>query len=215
MLKIEAYEPFHIGIKLTSALSLPAFRKRVVAALSKVPDFTVISGDNFDITSPNDVIAKINGVRIEINYQSQAINVIGEEPKTTTLTFKKLLDILKSLDYELEDALVSFYEVLSNILVSVDENYSNVITNSVSCNLDGFKELNSNVKISNIKIDFTDKESGKESLDLVIGSNPVRPKTSVIVGLKYRHTNNEKVLDFNDKIEERVLTLLNSFGDKK
>ena len=213
MLKIETYEPYHIGIKLTNALALPAFRKRIISALSEQTDF-VVSGDTFDGLSPNDVIAKINDVRIEINYQSQALNVIGDKPETTTTVFKKLLDILESLDYELEDTLVVFYEVLSNVLVSVDEDYSKVLTNSVSCNLDGFKELNPNVKVSTVKIDFVDKESGKESLDLVIGSNPVRPKTSMIFSFKYRTSKKEKTLDFSDKIEERVLTLLKSFGDK-
>jgi len=178
MLHIEAYAPYHIGIKLTNALALPAFRKRVISAMSQGSDFTSVSGDNIDMTSPNDIIAKINGVRIEINYQAQALNVIGDEPKTTTATFKKLLDILQSLDYELENALVVFYEVLSNILVSIDGDFSSRVTNSVSCDLSGFLELNPNVKVSTLKINFADKESGKEAMDLVIGSNPVRPKTS-------------------------------------
>ena len=96
--------------------------------------------------------------------------------------------------------------------ISCDKNYSEILTNSVNCNLDGFKELNSNVRASTLKMDFVDKESGKELLDLVIASNPVRPKTSILVGLKYRHSKREKILDFSDKIEERLLTLLNSFG---
>lgn len=211
MINIETYEPYHIGIKLTSALSLPAFRKRIFSAISEQTDF-VMSGDSFDGLSQNDIIAKINDVRIEINYSSQALNVIGDKPEPTKVVFTKLLDILESLDYELENTLVAFYEVLANAIIRVDENYSNVLTNSISCNLDGFKELNPNVKISNLKIDFIDKESGKESLDLVIGSNPVRPKTSVLVGIKYRSTKKEKILDFSDKIEGRLLTLLNSFG---
>ena len=213
MLKIETYEPYHIGIKLTNALALPAFRKRVISALSEQTDF-VVSVVAFDGLSPNDVIATINDVRIEINYQSQALNVIGDEPETTTTVFKKLLDILESLDYELDNTLVVFYEILSNVLVNVDEDYSKVLTNSVSCDLNGFKELNSNVKISTVKIDFVDKESGNEALDLVIGSNQVRPKTSMIVGIKYRTSDKVKTLDFCDKIEERVLTLLKSFGSK-
>lgn len=213
MMKIETYEPYHMGIKLTNALSLPAFRKRIISALSEQTDF-VVSGDAFDGLSPNDVIAKTNDVRIEINYQSQALNVIGDKPETTTTVFKKLLDILESLDYELENALVMFYEVLSNVLVNVDEDYSTVLTNAVNCNLDGFKELNPNVKISTVKIDFVDKEHGTDSLEMVISSNQVRPKTSMIVAIKYRTSKKEKTLKFSDKIEERILTLLKSFGSK-
>ena len=104
---------------------------------------------------------------------------------------------------------------LSNIIIKIDEDSLNMLTKSVNCNLDGFRELNPNVNVSTLKIDLVDKESGIESMSLTVGSNPVRSKTSMLVGLKYRHKSNEKISQFNDKIENRVISLLNSFGEKK
>ena len=215
MIEIESYEPYHIGIKLTSPLALPAFRKRIIGAMTKDSDFKDTSDNDFDATLPNEVIAKLDDVKIEFNYQSLALNTVGDDPAKTSSTFKKLVSLLQSLDYELDNTLVVFYEVLSNIIIKINEDSLNMLTKSVNCNLDGFRELNPNVNVSVLKIDLVDKESRKESMELTVGTNPVRSKTSMIVGLKYRHTSNEKILEFNDKIKERVTVLLNSFGEKK
>lgn len=213
MMEIETYEPYHIGIKLIAELDLPSFRKRLIREMADNSDFTVMVGDIFDNQLLSEIITNIEDVRIEINYVAHALNVIGDNPEKTTKIFKKVLELLKSLNYELDNSLAVIYEVRSTVLINVNEDYSTRLTNAVSCNLDGFKELNTNVNINAIKIEFKNNESGKDQMTLTISSNPVRPKSSALVIIRYVHSQNEKILEFNDKIETRVLALLKSFGE--
>lgn len=212
-MEIETYEPYHIGIKLTSPLTLSAFRKRIVDAMAKNSDFTDITTSDFDPNYQNELIAKFEDVRIEFNYVSLALNTVGDSPNKTSVAFRKLLDLLVDLDYELDNTLVVFYEIISNIIIKINQDSSNMLTKSVNCDLEGFRELNPNVNVSTLKIDLIDKEFGRESMALTIGSNPVRSKSSMLVGLRYKHTSNEKIFQFNEKIGERIIKLLNSLKD--
>ena len=91
MIEIETYEPYHIGIKLTSPFQIPAFRNRIINAMNNDPDFTDISGDDFDPNSQNELLAKSDDVRIEFNYVSLALNTVGDNPSKTSIAFKKII----------------------------------------------------------------------------------------------------------------------------
>jgi len=210
---IEYYEPFHVGIKLINTISLPAFRKRLIDGMKK-QGFTVVANDEYDVNSKTEIIAKNDNAKIEFNYPLFALNTTGSVPQKVGEEFEKLVNLLTSLDYELENALVAFYDILSNVVIHLDEDSMKLINNSVNCNLEPWKEINPNVQISALKIDLLDLEYGKEQMTMTVGHNPVRPKSSLVLGFRYQQLEKDKVIEFCNKIDERVLNFISSFGGK-
>jgi len=176
--------------------------------------FTVVANDEYNVSDKTEIIAKNDNTKIEFNYQLFALNTIGSVPKNVAKEFEKLVNLLSSLDYELENALVVFYDVQSNVIIHSDEDSIKLISDSVKCDLDPWKEMNSNVKISALKIDLVDIEYGKEQMTITVGNNPVRPKSSLVLGLKYQQLEKDKVIEFCNKIDDRILRFMSSFGDK-
>ena len=212
-MKIESYEPFHVGIKLINTISLPAFRKRLIEGMKK-QGFTVVANEEYDSDNKTETIAKNDNAKIEFNYPLFALNTVGSVPKKVADEFEKLVNLLTSLDYELENALVSFYDILSNVIIHSDEDAIKLINNSVKCSLEPWKEINPNVQISALKIDLSDLEYGKEQMTITVGHNPVRPKSSLVLGFRYQLIEKDKVIEFCNKIDERISNFISSFGDK-
>ena len=212
-MNIESYEPFHVGIKLANTISLPAFRKRLLTGM-KQQGFTIVADDEYDADNKTETIAKNNNAKIEFNYPLFALNTVGSNPKQVAEEFEKLMKLLISLDYELENALVVFYDVFSNVVIHLDEDPAKLIDNSVKCNLDPWKEINSNAHIAALRIDVADLEYGKGQMTMTIGPNPVRPKTSLVLGFRSQQLEKDKVIEFCNKIDGRILTFISSLGGK-
>lgn len=210
-MEIESFDPYHIGIKLNPTLNLPSFRLKVLQAMKDV-GFNVVAQEQLNSNVQIEVLATDKDVRIEFNYQVFALNTIGIEPKSTAELFQKLINMLKTIGYEIQ-ALAPSFEILTNINVKTDNDPTKIINKSVNCNLESWKELNSNVNVTGLKVDLIDKEYGKEVLTVTVGPNPVRPSTTIILGIRYVQIEQEKIVDFSNKIEDRVLRFMKSFGD--
>ena len=91
-MEILSYEPYHIGIKINTSMPIPLLRKKILPKL-RTSEFVVDTPDQLasNVTPQNEVIAVDGKNRIELNYQLSALNTIGEDPTSTTNTFKKLL----------------------------------------------------------------------------------------------------------------------------
>lgn len=210
-MEIESFDPYHIGIKLNPTLNLPSFRLKILQAMKDV-GFNVVAQEQLDPNAKTEIIVTDGDIRIELNYQVFALNTIGIEPKSTAELFQKLINMLKTMGYEIQ-ALAPSFEILTNMNVKTDSDPTKIINKSVNCNLESWKELSSNVNVTGLKVDLIDNEYGKEALTITIGPNPVRPTTTTILGLRYLHIEEEKIVDFSNKIEDRVLRFMKSFGD--
>jgi len=210
-MKVESYDPYHIGIKLSN-INLPIFREKVIKTMKSL-DLHIIAKDEIPVNVPTEILAKDEETKIEINYTSTAINTIGNNPQQTNQLFSKLLKILTTIGYEL-DALVGFYEIATNINIKSDKDPRELVNTSVNCDLSSWNDIGSDLKADGIKFDYVDKETAKDSLSITVGPNPVRPKNYLLVNIRYQHIEDDKIIDFGSKIEDRVLSLVGSLGEK-
>ncbi len=211
-MEIQSYEPYHIGIKINASMPIEILRKKILPKLRE-SEFTVDTADELasNVTPKLEVIAVDGKNKIELNYQLSALNTIGEEPTSTTNTFKKLLSILSKLGYEIKGISTSI-DIVANVFIKTDENPTKLINNSVKCDLSPWKELNENTHANGIKIDLVDEEYAKESLRLMIGPSTLSPTTQAVLTVRYLTMEAEDIIDFGNKLEERIIRFMKSFG---
>lgn len=207
-MKISSYDPYHIGIKLTPALSFQIFREKLLRSMNDAGMNVVIN--DLIPNVPQEVVFREENARIEFNYASIALNTIGNNPKDATELFKKLVNILTTMGYDV-NGLAVLFEILSNINVTVDTDPNPLITNSVKCNLDEWREINNNISVNGLKIEATDEVYGKETLRILIGPNTIRPNT-LLLNINYRSVDVEKIVNFGNSLDKRVMSIVTSLG---
>jgi len=210
-MKIESFDPYHIGIKLNN-VNFQIFRQKIIKTMKSL-EMPISAKDEMPFNVPIEILTSDGETRIELNYSSLAINTIGNDPHKTNELFSKLTKVLTTIGYEL-DSLVIFYEVQTNINIKLDTSPLELVSKSVSCNLESWKELHSGVSVNGIKIELVDNELGAQSLAIVVYPNPIRPKHYLLVSVRYQHIEDDKIIDFGNKIEKRVLNLIGSLGKK-
>lgn len=212
-MEIQSYEPFHIGIKINPSMPIATLRKKLLPKL-KESGFSVDTPDELapNVTPQNEVIALDGKNRIELNYQLSSLNTVGEEPKSTTETFQKLLSLISKLGYEIKGIATSI-DVVTNVFIKTDKDPTELINSSVKCDLKPWRELNENANVNGIKIDLVDEEYGKESLRLLIGPSSYSPTTQAVLTVRYLSTEAEDIIDFGKKLEERIMRFMKSLGE--
>lgn len=210
-MKIESYDPFHIGIKLNPAVLANSLRRELLDSLKDSGFDILVKGQPMPNVRNEDLAIK-NDTRIQFSYEKHALNAIGKNPKDTTEIFKEVLDLIVKIGYEIK-AFAPQFEILTNINIITEKNPTQIINNSIKCNLDSWKELDSNVNADGLKVTLIDEKFGKQSLQMFLGPNPVRPTTTIILGIQYVNIDKDKIIDFNSKIEERALRFVKSLGE--
>lgn len=210
-MKIESYEPFHIGIKLNPAVLTHSLRVQLLNSL-KDSGFDILAKSQPMPNARNEDLAIKNDTRIQLSYEKHALNTIGKNPKDTTEIFKEVLDLIVKMGYEIK-AFAPQFEILINMNIITEKNPTQIINNSVKCNLDSWKELDSNVNVNGLKVALIDEKFAKQSLQMFLGPNPVRPTTTIILGIQYINIDKDEVIDFNNKIEDRSLRFVKSLGE--
>lgn len=213
-MEIQSYEPYHIGIKLNPSLPVETLRQKILPKL-RSSGFNEVSEDKIpsNVSHEIEVIAKDGNNKIQLNYPLSALNTIGEDPVSTTETFKKLLEIIKSLGYEINGVAASI-DIVTNVFVKTDADPTEIINNSVKCDLNPWQELHKNTSVNGLKIDLIDEETGKQSLRLIVGPSSLSPKSQVVLTIRYLHVEPEPIIDFGLKLEERTKKFVNSLGVK-
>jgi len=211
-MEIQSYDPFHIGIKINPSMPIAILRKKLLSKL-RDSEFLVDAPDELapNVTPENEVIASDGKNRIELNYKLSALNTVGEEPDSTTATFQKLLSVISKLGYEIKGIATSI-DVVTNVFIKTDKDPTELINNSVKCDLKPWKELNENTNVNGIKIDLIDEEYGKESLRLMMGPSSYSPTKQVVLTVRYLSTEAEDIIDFCKKLEERIIRFMKSIG---
>lgn len=209
-MEIQSYEPYHIGIKLSSTMPVEVLRQKILPKLDSF-GFNEVAEEKKaqNISHENEVIAKDGANRIELNYPLTALNTVGTDPKNTTETFTKLLNVIKSLGYELK-GLTPSIDVVANVFVKTNKAPTILINNSVKCDLDPWKELNKNTNVNGLKIDLIDEEYGKESLRILVGPSSLSPTTQIVLSIRYVNIQTDPIIDFGMKLEDRVKRFVNS-----
>jgi len=208
-MKIESYEPFHIGSKLMYYVD----KGHLLAKLYEYYEANIEEGFELNpnilkgvgsftpvlniITNPKEKIT------IQMNLSSNALNVIGNDTKKTVELFIKLMRSLPDLGFEIGSTF-SFYEIITNVilLLETEAESPNEIFGKFSSNIFDNIEVLPNLKVNYIR--FSDEMISKETeerFNLEILPNRTSPKKRIIFKILKRVKNYELLIQFQEKLE--------------
>lgn len=212
-MKITSFDPaYHIGIKVNPTMHVSTLRQKIIPKF-KETEFSNVAPERLpsNVKHEIEVLANDGTVKIEINYQLNALNTEGEDSESTTKTFEKLLSILKELNYEIKGFSTSI-DIVTNVIVSTDKVPTKLINDSVKCNLEPWRELNPNTNVNGLKINLIDEEYAKQSLTLLVGPSSLSPTTAIVVSIRYLTLEPDLIIDFGKKLNQRLIKFLESLG---
>ena len=211
-MKIESYEPFHIGSKFIYYVD----KGYVIGKLydyyerNKKTGFNlnkdVLKGDKLlspfldIITNPEEKLL------IQMNLSANALNVIGDKPEKVINLFIELMGILPDLGFEL-DSTFTFYEILTNIilLLEPEDKRPNEIFHKFSSNL--FTKLDDipDLKVNHIKFssELIPKEND-ERFNLEIFPNQTSPDKRIILKILKRVKDYNELIPFQKRLEKLI-----------
>ncbi|MFX1339952.1 MAG: hypothetical protein ACFFDK_15175, partial [Promethearchaeota archaeon] len=124
-MKIESYEPFHIGSKFIYYVDKAHLLAKLYEyyVTNKDKGFELYSdiprGDQPFLPILNILSNPKEKLTLQMNLTANALNVIGNDPKKVVEFFIKLMRNLPDLGFEL-DSTFTFYEILTNIILLLD-----------------------------------------------------------------------------------------------
>lgn len=169
----------------------------------------VVAGDEMPTNVKSEVLGKKNDVRLELNYQTGALNSIGNKPDVVVDFYQKVLKMLVTLGYEI-DALALFHEVQSNINIKTDTNPREMINKSVKCDLTPFQEITPTI-VEGLRLDLP-VEQPTERLHVIVEANPTSPKTVMTLRVLYQTIEPDKIIKLSNEIDHRILKFVSSLG---
>lgn len=222
-MKIESYEPFHIGSKLRyyvdpNHILAKLYNKFEEMNLSNFilnPD--VLSGDKLIspfltiITNPEEKLT------IQLNLSANALNVIGDEPKKVVELFLKLLNQLPGLGFEL-DSTFSFFEIITSIILNLEDEVikPQELFENFSIKIPQISKETPELIVSFIR--FSDTLVHKEDDNRVIVEiipNRTSPNKRIILKIQNRTRDYSKLIKFQKKLEDYIELIFKNLVDKK
>lgn len=210
-MKIESYEPYHIGTKLHPYMNLESFKEKVKRELGKrgyeVPKEIVVE----PIKLPLEVLGTKGDTKVELNLSAQAVNVIGTSPKSVMDVFKQLMTIMPSLGYELEAA-IGFHEIIANINIKTTEKPLEILKKSSKIKFKLLRDIG-NIGLTGLRISNIGEEG--EIVNFIIEPNPASPKTRFLVRFMFRTRDRNRLELFHGELENRIHKVLTQLRGKK
>jgi len=211
LVEIDSYEPYHIGIKLQSHISLETLggklRKTFKEKGFDIPE-RAVTEMTLPILPSREVLGVKDGVRVEFNVPVQALNTIGAEPEKVMNVFKDLISILSSLEYDL-GASIAFYEIVASINIKTEKHPREAINKSIKADLGAFAEYGEIVKDSFriVNVAPTEKQG---QINMTVEPSPSSPNTKYLIRLLYRVLEIEQIENFHQKLAERLIEVIES-----
>lgn len=211
-MEIESFEPYHIGIKLRSKLTEGVGGiSQKLRNVFKNAGYEILPEPSFQtgviIGTLAEDIAKKDGMKIQINYDANAINTIGEDPKKVIEGFESLLKLLGELGYDTA-ASILFYEILSTMTIKTNANPLEVLGSATKISTEDFSDLDASV--TGIKISTKEIKSTGELFELIIEPKITSPKNRYHVKFLCRSPDVEKIRDFNSSLKSRIQKIIKS-----
>lgn len=199
MTEIESFEPYHIGIKIRPAFDPASIRKfREILGIKE--SYEVIPESPY-LGIPIIEVAKKETTIIQLNIEGNAVNSIGSNPNEVIEVSKEILDFLSESGFDM-DSSVSFYEIIAAISIKTDKNPLETLTSNVKFETSQFNEFDAS--ITGYKISSTDIKDENELFEMLIEPKAVSPKSRYFVKIFMRTRDFEKIIEFNERIEEFV-----------
>ena len=208
-MKIDTCDICHIGIKLKPNVDLNVLKDRVEKILSD-SGYKLV---NKALTDEKGVIQKgIIGIKentnIELNYVAHALNIVGKDPITVLTVFKELHQFLSDIDYDPE-AIITFYEILTNMNAKSDKNPIDVLNNSSRVDLSPLADIGG-VGVDGILISNKNVAQEYEVFNLIIEPEPTNPRNRFSVRLQYQSKNKENIISFYESLEGKITKIIES-----
>ena len=208
-MKIDTCDICHIGIKLKPNIDLNMLKDRIEKILSD-SGYKLV---NKALTDEKGVIQKgIIGIKentnIELNYVAHALNIVGKDPITVLTIFKELHQFLSDIDYDPE-AIITFYEILTNMNAKSDKNPIDVLNNSSRVDLSPLADIGG-VGVDGILISNKNVAQEYEVFNLIIEPEPTNPRNRFSVRLQYQSKNKENIISFYESLEGKITKIIES-----
>ena len=139
---------------------------------------------------------------------AHALNVVGKEPNSVLGTFNEVIKFLPTIGYETK-AMVSFYEIITNINILSDKNPKDVLNNSLRIDLQPFNEIR-NIGLTGVMISNREEVQDNELFSLIIEPSSISPSSKFVVKLQYRSSKTEDIISFQKSLEEKIIAIIKS-----
>ncbi|TXT61578.1 MAG: hypothetical protein BAJALOKI2v1_20031 [Promethearchaeota archaeon] len=211
-MKIESYEPFHIGSKFLYYVDKGHLLGKIYEYYETNLDegfelnSNILRGEQSFLPIFNILNNPKKKLTLQMNTSANALNVIGNEPKEVIGFFKKLMKNLPNLGFELDSTFV-FYEIITNIIILLDDGEikPKEIFKKLSSNLfSGIQNL-PNLSVNHIR--FSDSLIARESderFNLEILPNRTSPNKRIILKILKRVNNYEELIQFYEGFKSLI-----------
>jgi hypothetical protein len=209
-LKIESYEPYHIGIKFANFVNINNLKMKLMESL-KEKKYDLIEEKMqipYLIEKIKENIANKKKVRIELFYPVHAVNTIidlTDSPKNIIESFCDIIDIVKKLDYDLGKT-IEFFELVTNLVILTDKKPINIFNKVIKVDLGTFNDLG---KINATGFKFRCEKNEKEFLELVFEPRLINPENRYFLRIVYRTKSIENLKKFHTDLESNSIKILN------
>lgn len=211
-MEIESYEPYHIGTKLNPNVDLDILRNKMESVL-KEKEYEIVKRPKIElpikIGLPTEVLGVKKDVRVELNFDAHALNVIGGKPDDVLEIFNEIIPSLSNLGYELE-ATALFYEIVTNLIIRLDRNPREILNEFSKVNLEPFREVG-DINVIAMRVGtWISKEH--ELMTLTIEPSPLSPSNRFVLRIRFQSKEKEKIESFHTKLNDRVIQVIRSLG---
>ncbi len=216
-MKIESYEPFHIGSKLIYYVD----KGQLISKLydhykdNEMSGFILnqdlLKGDKvfspliYIITSPEEKLT------LQMNLSANALNIIGNDPESVIKVLIKLMKKLPDLGFELESTF-TYYEILTNIilLLEPEDKRPDEIFAKFSSNLFTNLEEIPDLKVNHIRFsnELISKEND-ERFSLEIYPNQTSPDKRIILRVLKRVKDHNELISFQKMLVDLIKNIYN------
>lgn len=209
-MNVESFEPYHIGTKLIPDIDFNILKEKIENVLEQkeyeISKESTIDNFPIKIGSPTEILGVKNDVRVELNFAAQALNVIGRNPSHVFEIFEELQDFLPNIGYEI-NATVLFYEILSTIIIETDKNPIELLNKSTRLDYTTMEEID-NLSVIGLRISNMEKDN--ILFNLIIEPSKTSPNSRFSVQLQFRSKERDQIKFFNDKLENKILGVIQS-----
>lgn len=211
-MEIESYELYHIGTKLNPNVNLDVLKNKMESAL-KEKEYEIVEKPKIELPIKIGLSIEVLGikkdVKVELNFDAHALNVVGRKPDDVFEIFNEIIPSLSSLGYELE-ATVLFYEIVTNLIIKSERNPREILNKSSKVNLEPWREVG-DINVIGMRVGtWISKEH--ELMSLIIEPSPVSPSNRFVLKLRFQSKEKEKIGSFHTKLNDRVMQVIQSLG---
>jgi len=209
-MNVESFEPYHIGTKLIPDIDLNILKEKIKKVLEEkeyeVTKESTIDNFQIKIGSPTEILGVKNDVKVELNFATQALNVIGRNPSDVFKIFEEFQDFLPTIGYEI-NATVLFYEIISTIIIETDKNPIELLNKSTILDYKAMEEID-NLGVIGLKISNMEKDN--ILFNLIVEPSKTSPNSRFSVQLQFRSKERDQIKFFNNELEMKILGIIQS-----